>query len=177
MADCFTPGEPRRFGVGVFHFLALPFRVPHDMLGGMSDENKLVGHTRHGDLTLDQLAELQPGLGTLMRDISDRYWILYYAAQGGNWDLAAYQLRGLRSLYKKGSTTRPKYAGMLANYAEKIFDPLQQSIAAKNFPEFDKVYRAGIDLANQLHGATNHGEIIWKLPPTPPPHLDLRPQP
>ena len=34
-----------------------------------------------------------------------------------NWALAAYQLRGLRSLYKKGSTTRPKYAGMLDDYA------------------------------------------------------------
>ena len=50
----------------------------------MPDEKPIVGHTKHGDLTLDQLAELQPGLGTLMRDISDRYWILYYAAQGGN---------------------------------------------------------------------------------------------
>ena len=40
---------------------------------GMPDEHPLVGHTKHGDLTLDQLAELQPGLGTLMRDISDRW--------------------------------------------------------------------------------------------------------
>jgi hypothetical protein len=143
----------------------------------MSDEKPLIGHTKHGDLTLDQLAELQPGLGTLMRDISDRYWILYYAAKGGNWNLAAYQLRGLRSLYKKGSTTRPKYAGMLDNYSKKIFDPLQKHIEAKNFSEFEKVYQAGIDLANKLHGDTKHSEIIWKLPPTPPPHLDLGPPP
>lgn len=143
----------------------------------MADDKALVGRTKHGELTLDQLAELQPGLGTLMRDISDRYWILYYAAKGGNWDLAAYQLRGLRSLYKKGSTTRPKYAGMLDNYAKKIFDPLQQHIEAKNFPEFEKVYMAGIELANVMHGATQHGEIIWKLPSTPPPHLELGPQP
>ena len=134
-----------------------------------------VGHTKHGDLTLDQIAELQPGLGTLMRDVSDRYWILYYAAKGGNWALAAYQLRGLRSLYKKGATTRPKYAGMLDEYSKKIFDPLQQHIEAKNFPEFEKVYMAGIELANQMHVATKHGEIIWKLPPNPPPHLDLGP--
>ena len=143
----------------------------------MPDEKIIVGHTKHGELTLDQLAELQPGLGTLMRDISDRYWILYYAAKGGNWELAAYQLRGLRSLYKKGSTTRPKYAGMLANYSKKIFDPIQKHIETKNFPEFEKVYQAGIDLANVMHGASNHGEVIWKLPPNPPQHLDLGPQP
>jgi hypothetical protein len=143
----------------------------------MADEKPLVGRTKHGELTLDQLAELQPGLGTLMRDISDRYWILYYAAQGGNWDLAAYQLRGLRSLYKKGATTRPKYAAMLEKYAKLIFDPLQQHIEAKDFVAFETTYRKGIDLANDMHRASNHGEVIWKLPPQPPQHLDLQPQP
>jgi hypothetical protein len=142
----------------------------------MADEQPPVGRTKHGELTLDQIAELQPGLGTLMRDVSDRYWILYYAAQGGNWALAAYQLRGLRSLFKKGNMTRPKYAGMLDNYSKKIFDPLQKHIETKNFPDFEKVYRQGIELANTMHGASNHAEVVWKLPANPPPHLDLGPQ-
>ena len=142
-----------------------------------SAHNPLVGRTKHGELTLDQLAELQPGLGTLMRDVSDRYWILYYAAQGGNWSLAAYQLRGLRSLWKKMSLTRPKYTAMLADYATKIFDPLDQQISGRNFAEFERIYREGIDLANKLHVATKHGEIVWKLPAQPPPHLDLNAPP
>src|SRR5437870_13890226 len=116
----------------------------------MADESPIVGRTKHGELTLDQLAELQPGLGTLMRDISDRYWILYYAAKGGNWELAAYQLRGLRSLYKKGATTRPKYKGMLENHEKKIFDALDKHIVAKDFAAFEKTYMAGIELANKM---------------------------
>ena len=139
----------------------------------MADEKPIVGRTKHGELTLDQLAELQPGLGTLMRDVSERYWICYYAAQGGNWELAGYQLRGLRSLFTKGCTTRPKYKAMLGEYASRIFDPLQQAIAAKDFAAFAKTYQAGIVFANQLHVATKHGEIIWKLPPQPPQHLEL----
>ncbi len=142
----------------------------------MPEENPISGRTKHGELTIDQLAELQPGLGTFMRDVSDRFWILYYAAQGGNWDLAAYQLRGLRSLWKKMKMTRPKYTGMLDDYAQKIFDPLEARIVARNFPEFDKLYRQGIDLANKMHGASNHGEILWKLPSVPPPHLELGPR-
>lgn len=141
----------------------------------MPDEKPPVGRTKHGELTLDQLAELQPGLNQLMPQASERYWILYYAAKDGGWALADYQLRSLRSLWKKMATTRPKYAGMLDNYAKKIFDPLAQHIVAKNFPEFEKVYRQGIDLANTMHGATDHGEVVWKLPPTPPQHLDLGP--
>jgi len=143
----------------------------------MADDKPPVGRTKHGELTLDQLAELQPGLGTLMRDISDRYWILYYAAKGGNWALAAYQLRGLRSLYKKGATTRPKYKAMLDDYAGKIFDPLDKHIVAKDFSAFEKTYLVGIDLANHMHVASKHGEVVWKLPPNPPQHLDLGPQP
>ncbi|HUK83429.1 MAG TPA: hypothetical protein VLZ12_12445 [Verrucomicrobiae bacterium] len=142
----------------------------------MADEKPIVGHTKHGELTLDQLAELQPGLGTLMRDVSERYWILYYAAKGGNWGLAAYELRGLRSLFKKGIMTRPKYQGMLDNFAEKIFDPLENHIAGKDFSAFEKAYIQGVELANKMHIASNHGEIIWKLPPNPPQHLDLGPQ-
>jgi hypothetical protein len=142
----------------------------------MADDKSPVGRTKHGELTLDQIAELQPGLGTLMRDISDRYWILYYAAKGGNWDLAAYQLRGLRSLYNKGATTRPKYKAMLDDYAGKIFDPLQKHIEGKNFAAFQKTYQAGIDLANKMHVATKHSEVVWRLPPSPPQHLDLGPQ-
>jgi hypothetical protein len=143
----------------------------------MANERLIVGRTKHGELTLDQLAELQPGLGQLMPLVSERYWTLYYAAKGGNWALADYELRGLKSLWTKMSTTRPKFKGMLDNYAKNIFEPLAQQIAAKDFAAFDKTYRQGIDLANTMHRATDHPEIVWKLPPNPPQHLDLGPQP
>jgi hypothetical protein len=68
------------------------------------------GKSRHGELSLDQLVELQPGLGRLMPDIARRYWVLYYAARGGNWELAAYQLRQIAAVFRLGATTRPKMA-------------------------------------------------------------------
>lgn len=142
----------------------------------MEDQQPVVGRTKHGELTLDQLAELQPGLGQLMPFVSERYWTLYYAAKGGNWALADYELRGLKSLWQKMSTTRPKYRGMLENYAQKVFDPLARQIASKNLAEFEKTYQAGVELANQMHVVSNHAEIVWKLPPNPPLHLDLGPQ-
>jgi hypothetical protein len=142
----------------------------------MTEEQRIVGHTKHGELTLDQIAELQPGLNQLMLQVSDRYWILYYAAQGGNWALADYQLRSLQSLWKKMITTRPKYKGMLDDYGKKILAPLDQHIKSQDFATFDKVYREGIVYANKFHVASDHGEIVWKLPPNPPVHLDLGPR-
>lgn len=142
----------------------------------MPDEKPIIAHTRHGDLTLDQIAEMQPGLATLMRDISDRYWIAYYAAKGGNWALAAYQLRALGKRLADGALTRPKHKGMLESYAKQIIEPLLAQCAAKDWTAFEKTYQAGITLANQMHTATKYGHIQWKLPATPPPHLDLGPQ-
>jgi len=68
-----------------------------------------VGRTRYGELTLDQIAEVQPGLGRLMPLVSDRYWIMYYAARGGNWALARYCLDQIRALFRVGATTRPQF--------------------------------------------------------------------
>ncbi len=139
----------------------------------MPDDKTIVARTKHGELTLEQIAELQPGLGMLMREINDRYWIAYYAAQGGNWLLAAYQLRATRKRFADGALTRPKHKGMLDAYTAKILEPLLQHCDASDFAAFEQTYRHGITLANQMHVATKHGEIIWKLPPHPPGHLEL----
>jgi hypothetical protein len=64
---------------------------------------------------------------------------------------------------------------MLESYAKAIFDPLALHIEAKNFVEFETCYLQGIELANKMHGSTDHPEIIWKLPSTPPQHLEMGP--
>lgn len=63
---------------------------------------KIVGRTKHGEMTLDELASIQPGLGTVMLEYSRRYWIIYYACKGGNWDLALYELKELREIAEGG---------------------------------------------------------------------------
>jgi hypothetical protein len=141
----------------------------------MPDDEPIVARTKHGELTLDQIADLLPGLGALMREISDRYWTAYYAAKGGNWALAAYMLRGVRKRLNEGSLTRPKYKAMNDDYVAKIIEPLLTSCAAQDLAGFEKAYQLGVELANKLHVATKHPEIVWKLPATPPPHLDLKP--
>jgi hypothetical protein len=45
------------------------------------------------DQKLEELAEIQPGLGTVMIEYGNRYTNMYHAAKGGDWKLAAYQLK------------------------------------------------------------------------------------
>jgi len=139
----------------------------------MTENTPVVVKTKHGQLTLEEIAELQPGLATLMRDISDRYWIAYYAAQGGNWALAAYQLRATRKRLAEGALTRPKHKAMLESYTQQLIEPLLAQCDQKDFVAFDRLYREGIALANRMHATTKHPEIVWKLPSRPPEHLEL----
>jgi hypothetical protein len=147
-----------------------------DQLGAADTPQSVpVGRSRHGELTLDQIAELQPGLGRLMPDVSERYWILYYAARGGNWGLARYCVQQIRALFRVGATTRPQMRRYLEAFDQGHLGAIDEAIAKQDFAAFEVAYRKGIDGANAFHAATNHPEIVWQLPPNPPQHLYLGP--
>lgn len=143
----------------------------------MSEEqipgDRVVGRYKHGELTVDDLASLTPGLGALMPVISQRYWILYHAAQGGNWGLAAYQLSQIRHLLSVGATTRPKMARYLKAFIQGHLEAIRQAVEAQDLERFERAHRKGADAANTYHRETGHPEVVWQLPPDPPAHLRL----
>jgi len=136
---------------------------------------RLVGKTRHGELTLDQIAGLMPGLGQLMPQISRRYWILYYAAHGGNWKLAAYQVSQIRGLMRIGATTRPKQADRLNAFSQGPLGHVEEAIEKRDLEAFEQAFERAAKIANAMHKATGHPEIVWKLPAHPPEELELGP--
>jgi hypothetical protein len=133
------------------------------------------GRSRHVELNLDQLVELQPGLGRLMPEVGRRYWVLYYAARGGNWELAGYQVRQIVQLFRLGATTRPKMQKHLEAFRQATLEGLAAAIDRRDWPGFDSAYRDGVASANRFHETTGHPEIRWRLPDEPPPDLDLGP--
>lgn len=138
-------------------------------------ERPPVGRTRHGDLTLDQIAEMQPGLGRLMPEVSSRYWVLYYAARGGNWALARHQAGELAGLLRLGATTRPRYAAQLRAFLEGPLAEVRRAIESQDWTAFERAHRQGAEAANAYHRETGHPEIHWTLPRDPPQHLRLTP--
>ena len=57
-----------------------------------------VGKTKHGELTLDEIAGLQPGMSEWMLALAHRTHVMYFACKAGNWDLGLYQLRDRKSV-------------------------------------------------------------------------------
>jgi hypothetical protein len=100
---------------------------------------------------LKSLAEIQPGLGTVMIEYSNRYTNAYYAAKGGNWDLASYRIKEAREIQEVGETTRPERAQALKGFEKNYLDSLDEAIKAKDFKKFDAAFKLGMQGCNTCH--------------------------
>ena len=104
-------------------------------------------------LTLQQLSDIQPGLGTVMIEYGHRMSAMWFAEQAGNWDLAQYQLIEMREIQEVGETTRPARAAALKSYESSFLDPLEKAIEAKDKAQFETAYNAAIQGCNSCHGS------------------------
>ena len=124
---------------------------------------------------LKTLAEIQPGLGTVMIEYSNRYTNAYYAAKGGNWDLASYQIKEAREIQEVGETTRPERAQALKGFEKNYLDPLDEAIKAKDFKKFDVAFKKGIQGCNACHVGQGFPYIKYQLPKAPISPLAMKP--
>src|SRR2546425_12394260 len=90
-------------------------------------DEKVIVKTKHGELTLEQLDEVQPGLARLMKEIGDRFHVLYYAAKGGNWKLAEHEQKVTITILKAGGTLRPKYNPDISSFIQSHLNSLGES--------------------------------------------------
>lgn len=137
--------------------------------------DKLVGRTKHGELTLDQLAGIQPGMARLMAEVGHRYTVMTYACKGGNWELGHYELRQLRGIFRIAATTRPKYAAELEAFDREYLGPIETAIREKNGEAFMVAVHRGIGGSDEAHRRLGYAYIRYRLPAQPPDYLDLGP--
>ena len=113
---------------------------------------------------IDAIASIQPGLGTVMREIAYRFSNAYWAANGGNWGLAQYQLTSLREAEAAVELTRPQHAQMLAAFERSYSEPLAGSIANKDLEQFNRRFSSAIDGCNSCHEKTGYGFLRYQVP-------------
>lgn len=129
--------------------------------------------TPHGELTLEEVAELLPNTGELMQSVGTVWWKCAHAARGGNWELAAYFARRARGLLRKLAVVRPKYAGDVAGYEDERIGPVLAACERQDASAFETAYTHAVDTANELHTKWGKSYIRWQLPEEPPADLDL----
>lgn len=132
--------------------------------------------TGKSELTIEDIAMLQPGLARIMPEVGQRTWKLYYAAKAGNWPLATFQFKEVRGLFEMGAITRPKHADALNEFMEQGWKEVGDAIDRKDFTAFDAAFQKAIEAANAYHELKDKPYLIWKLPDTPPPDLQMEPR-
>jgi hypothetical protein len=164
-------GEVAYGAVGV----AVTVFVTHLRTIAVMSEDAKRGSAARDELTVQELAELLPGTGEIMASVGECWWKCAYAARGGNWQLAAYFVRRVRSLQRKLAVVRPKYSGDLAAFEEQHLGPALAACDAADRLAFDRAFAAATDKANELHVKWTKPYIRWTLPDEPPRDLELGP--
>jgi len=132
--------------------------------------------TKHGALTVDEMAEALPGGARIMDELSRRTWTLYYAAKAGNWDLARYMERESEKLLRAMGAVRPKYRVDLEAFSREYLGPIARAIEARDLARFEEAYRAAIRASDTYHDKYNKGFIRFRLPDHAPEWFDLEPR-
>ncbi len=131
--------------------------------------------TKHGEITLEDLADVQPGMARLMDELARRWEYSYFAAKGGNWELAGHELKQVVNLLNIAMKLRPKYSDDIQAFTSSHIAPLSGAIEDRQWNRFDKLIHSAIDASNLYHEKYGYSFIRYLLPKTPPEHLDLGP--
>jgi len=125
------------------------------------------------DLSIDELALMQPGMDRLMAEVGARTHRLYFAAQARNWRFAEYFYRSIVKQLRLCAASRPKYADEMATYLDRDCAPVLAAIKTGDLVAFDRAYAQLVDRANELHGVFGKPWIKWVTPTTAPEEFDF----
>jgi hypothetical protein len=128
------------------------------------------------ELSSEHIAAGLPGTADLMVLVGNAWWKCAYAARGGNWPLAAFYARRVRSLQRRLAIIRPKYAERLAAFETAMLGPVFAALEGRDRGAFDRAFAAATESANVQHVETGYAYIRWTLPADPPQDMDLGPE-
>ena len=166
--------------------LVLTFGLSAILLAGCSSATSTTStnNTAVSDLTkkvdaVQQFVDVQkksvnPGLGTVMIEYSQRFSKAWFAAQAKNWDLVKYQVSEMKEIQETGEIDRPNNANSLKAFEAGFLDPLQKAAENKDMTAFSAAYDKAILGCNSCHAGTKNSEfssfkfVNIQKPKTPP---------
>jgi hypothetical protein len=143
--------------------------------GQIADHIHVVSNGK-AELTLNELAETQPGMARLMVELSPRMSKCWWATRYENYELATFQLSEATKLLKTSVIVRPKYRDDMYSFIDSHISKLKNLLIEKDSEGFFKEFDSMVKSANQLHERFNKGFIVWKVSERPPEDLDLTPK-
>jgi hypothetical protein len=115
----------------------------------------------------------QPEIGEIMTFQQMRHGKLWFAAQAGNWPLAAYETGELREGFEAVAKYYPTFnnvplAQMIDAIRETNFAELDKAIAARDRKQFTRAFDGLSAACNACHQANDLGFIVLQRPTASP---------
>jgi cytochrome c553 len=132
---------------------AVPIPPPTGTLD-MAGVEKLVNAKFNTVDTSLALWNIQPGLGTVMMEYSNRLTRVWFAANADNWDMAKYQVAEMLEIQEVGETTRPNRAPLLKAFEDGFLNALDKAIDTKDKTVFKAAFDKTITGCNACHSAS-----------------------
>ena len=131
-------------------------------------------NSKGAKITIDQLADIQPGTAVQMKEVGDRLWVLYYAGIDGNWELAEYQIHEAESAISKLDITRPKRQELFKAFIDEDVEPLHEAVDSKDADGFKATFDEVVKSCNACHKKEKKAFIKWKVPSERPSYLETK---
>ena len=108
---------------------------------------------------IDAIKAALPKFAVPMREVGDRFQNMYFAANGGNWALAAYMSKYMNGAMNPAALTKaPEYA-VWKGFYENGFASVNKTIQAKDLNAFNSAYASVVADCNNCHKAMGYGFI------------------
>jgi hypothetical protein len=108
---------------------------------------------------IDAIKAALPKFAIPMREVGDRFQNMTFAANKGNWALAAYMSKYMNGAMNPAALTKaPEYA-VWKGFYENGFAEVNKAIQAKDVTAFNKAYGAVVTDCNNCHNAMGYGFI------------------
>ena len=95
----------------------------------------------------------QPTLTTLMPDFAERFHVMHYAGDAGDWALAAHELQGMQDILKVARQIDAKHVELMESFLGGNFRKLNEAIEHGGGEAFDKALEDTITSCNSCHVA------------------------
>ena len=103
---------------------------------------------------VESLQAIQPTITSLMPEFSERFHVMHYAGEAGDWAVASHELHGLKRQIEIMKQVDPDKGAMADGFLHRNFNDLDAAIEHENMESFQKSLIETVKNCNTCHAAT-----------------------
>ena len=109
--------------------------------------------------TVKTLQIVKPTLTTLMPDLAERFHVMHYAGEAGDWAVAGHEILELKRLVDVAKAIDPEKGELMKGFMTAVFNKISAAIEHKNPKSFNQALTETVNNCNACHKAVGSGFI------------------